>query len=328
MISRTFNDATVEASCSLVTHLGRGGHVNIFRRFHLIRILHARVFELSCALMMLVMVTDRRSLDAGVGGEGAMGRFPLPWAFYNFVDHWLAIVPCMAAARSSGHPTDTTHPIGGRGAVRSREAHRGRVVASHLQARLEALRVVDRLLVVKHALAFVVGGPRHLFLSLLDRVKEGLPLGFGESAARVDLLFGEEHLFQVGVVVGSWDQGPGLEGAFVQVDAALLPPEVRVDLSLDPVVRLHVLRRHVDVVTGGAGRVILPLLPPAALRLLAGDRDARLLLLAQRVVHRLSKHALVLWRWLLLWPTELGSFGLVSARPRQILPLLIEVLTA
>ena len=37
-ISRTFNDATIEA---LVAYLCGGGHVNIFRGLDLLRILHA-----------------------------------------------------------------------------------------------------------------------------------------------------------------------------------------------------------------------------------------------------------------------------------------------
>ena len=121
----------------------------------------------------------------------------------------------MAAVRSSEHPTDTAHSISGRGSVRRWEPYRGRIVAAHLHARLEALRVVDRLLVVKHALSFIVGRPRHLFLSLFNRIKEGLPLSFGESATRVNLLLGEKHLFKIGVVVWGGDQGPSFKGTLV-----------------------------------------------------------------------------------------------------------------
>ena len=121
----------------------------------------------------------------------------------------------MATVRSSEHPTDTAHSISVRGSVRRREPYRCCIVAAHLHARLEALRVVDRLLVVKHALSFIVGGPGHLFLSLFDRIKEGLPLSFGEPTARVDLLLGEKHLFQISVMVRGGDHGPSFKGTLV-----------------------------------------------------------------------------------------------------------------
>ena len=65
-ISRTFNDATIEA---FVAYLCGGGHVNILRGFDLLRILHAGVLVLGKSLMFVMV----RRLDAGIGCEGAMG---------------------------------------------------------------------------------------------------------------------------------------------------------------------------------------------------------------------------------------------------------------
>lgn len=100
------------------------------------------------------------------------------WAFYDCFSDRLALVPILPAADF----------------LRIWKAI-SRCIVANLHARLEPLGVVDGLLVVKHALSFVVRRARHLLLFLFNCVKEGLPLGFGKATPIVDLLLREENLF-------------------------------------------------------------------------------------------------------------------------------------
>ena len=55
-------------------------------------------------------------------------------------------------------------------------------------------------------------------------------------------------------MVWSGYEGSLLYRALFKVNTALLPIEVRGMIRLYPLVLLHILRHHVDVVSGGAGR--------------------------------------------------------------------------
>ena len=113
---------------------------------------------------------------------------------------------------------------------------------------------------------------------LFNCVKEGLPLGLGKAAPIVDLLLREENLFQVRVVVWTGYEGSFLDRALLKINTALLPIEVRVIIHLEPLVLLHILRRHVDVVTGGTGRLgINTCLKDASFRLIARNGNTCLL---------------------------------------------------
>ena len=113
---------------------------------------------------------------------------------------------------------------------------------------------------------------------LFNCVKEGLALGFGKAAPIVDLLLREENLFEVRVVVWTRYEGSLIYRTLLEINTALLPIEVRVMIRLEPLVLLHILRRHVDVVAGGTGRLrVNAFLKDASFRLVARNGNTCLL---------------------------------------------------
>ena len=183
------------------------------------------------------------------------------WAFYDCFDDRLAFVPILTAADF----------------FRIWKAI-GRCIVANLHARLESLGVVDGLLVVKHALSFVVRWARHLLLLLFNCVEEGLALGFRKATPIVDLLLREENLFEVRVVVWTRYEGSLIYRTLLEINTALLPIEVRVMIRLEPLVFLHILRRYVDVVAGGTGRQrVYAFLKDASLRLVTRNGNTCLL---------------------------------------------------